>query len=459
MTKFKSAIVLLMFVTLWGCSTANDKTVVLDATGKHPVGWAAANTGGDHPSAYRSNQSACVECHGSATDKASSGGTSGVSCFSASRSGITCHPGGPSNHPSGWSAPTGHGTAAKATVPGLNNCTQCHGTGFAGGSGKSCMTCHMTAPHPAAPWRGTTASGTTHTSTSETNAAECARCHLNGQKLTAPQTVPAGTSPGCFNNTLCHGMKHPAGWTAPASHGAAAKSLPDASHGFSYCITCHNNDYVSGPGTSCKACHTTAPHPAAPWRGTSASGTSHATTDQGNAPQCSRCHAGGAKLPTPVAALAGATCFNNTLCHGTKIAHAFPNPGALHRTSSAGCTSCHVMGTAASPYPVASGTAPNCRACHQNANPGTTPQCSDCHGDSATGRPNGGAFPNRAGQHNRSEHIGRACTVCHPFTSGDSRHGWSNRQRSTAAQINPSTGWNAASKSCSNSCHGSENWY
>lgn len=464
MTKFRNGAILIMFMALWGCSSANDGTLILDATGKHPAGWAVAATGGSHPAAYRSNQSVCDECHGSAADKNSSGGISGVSCFSASRSGIACHPGGPSNHPAGWSAAGSHGTAAKAASPGLGNCTLCHGSNFSGGSGKSCMTCHATAPHPAAPWRATTASGTTHTTANEANAAECARCHLNSQRLTVPQPVPAGTTPGCFNNTLCHGPKHPAGWSAPASHGAAAKAAPDASHGLSSCTQCHNSDFVSGPGTSCKTCHTSAPHPAAPWRGTTATGTTHTTADQGNASECSRCHAGGAKLAVPVAALAGATCFNNTLCHGNK-GHAFPNPGALHRTSTSGCSSCHALGTGASAYPVAASVPPDCKSCHKlsaAASMNLMTGCSDCHGDAATGRPNGTLFPNRLGQHSRSQHVARACTVCHPFTTGDSRHGWSNRVKSTAAQVGGAgtsiNSWNPVTKSCSPTCHGSEIW-
>jgi len=90
---------------LCGCSSGNDSTTILDSSGKHPSDWAVADTGGKHPSAYLAGPSSCYECHG--TDLM--GGISNVSCFNASRSGITCHAGGPSGHPAGWSDPDSHG--------------------------------------------------------------------------------------------------------------------------------------------------------------------------------------------------------------------------------------------------------------------------------------------------------------------------------------------------------------
>lgn len=342
---------------LTGCGDKNDKST-FDADSGHPSGWVVASTGGLHPSAYKANNSACVDCHGSAQNPQSSGGISGISCFSVSYNGIACHPNG-----------------------------------------------------------------------------------LSG---------------------------HSAVWGAPGSHGSAAKAAPDASHGFASCTPCHGANYGGGTGTSCMACHTTAPHPATPWRGTTSTKTTHTTTDQGNASECSRCHAGNARLTTPVAVLANAGCFNSTLCHGS--VHSFPNQGSAHlgAANGTGCLACHAQGDAASAYPVAAGTAPNCRSCHLNANPGTSPQCSDCHGSVANnsggalkaGRPTGGAgatFPNQAGKHNISEHSGLRCIYCHPFTSGDIRHGWSNGAKSSAAQVGGAgtlmPSWTAATKSCTALCH------
>lgn len=461
----KVLVVLLMLAGILGCSSANDKNIILDATGKHPAGWAVARTGGLHPAVFRANQSACVECHGSATDPITSGGISGVSCFSASRSGIVCHPDGSSGHPVDWNAPGSHGAAAKAVL-GYSYCTACHGNNFKGGVGVSCLTCHSSAPHPAAPWRGTTASGTTHTSTNESNAPECARCHLNGQRLATPEPVPVGTTPGCFNNTLCHGVSHPAGWNLPVSHGAAAKALPDVSHGFSYCIQCHNTNYVDGPAKSCKACHISAPHPGTPWRSTS--GSTHTTTNQGNAPECSRCHAAGAKLATPGNILVGATCFNNMLCHGTKTSHSFPYPGYLHKGSTSGCSSCHVLGTGTSSYPAATANRPpDCKSCHRLSTAASMAQmagCSDCHGDIATGMPNGTVFPNIDKRHSSPSEHKVACSICHAGGgTGTVSHGNSNNSVKTAANVilngtasgmnivrNPTTG----KVTCNGSCHG-----
>lgn len=428
MIAFRKGLILFMLVSILGCSKSNDKTIVLDASGKHPAGWTVASIGGNHPSSFLSSPDTCTECHGADLR----GGVSKVSCFSPDRSGITCHAQGPSGHPTNWSNPAAHGTRAKATVSGTNGmafCKNCHGTDYrgAGSNQKDCRRCHTTAPHPPKPWLGGTythkttdtsnapacatchtnranlsaaaagtlpatpvigttgcfnntlchgqlghpadwtasghktaaksAAGPTsgldycsdchgidfkggtseiscfnchstsphakpwlksagattniHSTTDPTNATACGRCHANGAKLSIPTTPPANA--GCFNSTLCHGAAsgHPAGWSNGASHGAAAKAQPDASHGFAYCTLCHNTDFVSGPGTSCKSCHSTAPH-------SSAWGNSHRSTNQGNSSQCARCHLGNKRLSTPVAVPAGVTpgCFNSTLCHG-----------------------------------------------------------------------------------------------------------------------------------------------
>jgi predicted CxxxxCH...CXXCH cytochrome family protein len=194
-------------------------------------------------------------------------------------------------------------------------------------------------------------------------------------------------------------------------------------------------------------------------------------THAGKTPtQCSGCHP---HLNSTGTGFVDVSKHINGLIDASGGGHAFPNPGSSHKGASngSGCLGCHTLGTSASVYPVTAGTAPSCRACHLTANPGIDPHCSDCHGSVTNngagsflaGRPVGGtAFPNRPGQHNRSEHVGRACTVCHPFTSGDSRHGWSNRQKSTAAQVGGAgtniTSWNAATKSCTPTCHGRETW-
>lgn len=465
MMNLRKGIILLICFSVWGCSSGNDSQITLDASGKHPAGWAVTATGGMHPVAYQANHGVCDECHGSSQIAASSGGISGVSCFSTSRSGISCHPGGPTGgHPAGWSAPGSHGTAAKALAPGLGSCTGCHGSGFTGGAGKSCLSCHTTAPHPVAPWRGTTATGSTHTTVDPANAAECARCHINNQRLVFPQPLPVGANPDCFNNSLCHGtaVGHPAGWSASGKHGVSAKATPNGSQGFAYCTGCHGADFISGSGTSCKSCHTTAPHPAAPWR--SVTGSSHTTTDPGNAGQCGRCHLNNQRLATPVAVSSGITpgCFDGTLCHAASgVSHVFPNTGSAHRIAGAttgDCQGCHNITSTTGNYPVANGTPPNCAGCHKLS---LFAGCSDCHGDATTGRPSGSAFPNIRGRHSSPGEHAVACTTCHAGGgSGTSAHGNSNRIIKTAADVilnGTSSGMNivrsGAVVTCTGTCH------
>lgn len=554
MMKFRSGIILFMLISIWGCSNSNDSSIVLDASGKHPDGWVVAATGGLHPAAFLANQNGCVECHGSAQDSNASGGISGVSCFSASRNGISCHPQGPGGHPAGWSAPSSHGAAAKTDASGFAYCSLCHGATFAGGAGKSCMTCHTTAPHPiAAHWRST---GTiTHTNTGLTNAPVCATCHNSSSpNLAAPNLArfansPAGSfnggSPDCFSASMCHGdvrktsncdachstattnpFKSMAGATAVTDSkvGAHVKHLSAAAQAPAYssnvaCTECHSvptSPAVSGThrngtndivfGTLAKTGSLTPAYAPATGicantycHGTSLSGGTNKSpkwnqTDYLTASGCATCHgfppttlrSGGAHPSSTSCSSCHAhvNATNNGFTDPTKhingsveasggAPHAFPNPGSLHKSASfgTGCLGCHSLGSTSSTYPVTSGTAPDCRACHLTANPGTDPQCSDCHGSvanntaSATlaGRPIGGtAFPNRPGQHNRAEHVGRACTVCHPFTAGDSRHGWSNRLKSSAAQVGGAgtsiTSWDATTKSCAPACHGTETW-
>jgi hypothetical protein len=312
-------------VFLWGCGRANDAAPTIDKNGKHPTGWAIADTGGSHPDSFIASPAQCRECHG----KDLTGGISKVSCFSTSFAGIACHPNGPSGHPVGWAAPDSHGAAAKAAsvgVNGLAHCQRCHGADFAGGSvNVSCFTCHgVNAPHSAKPWRSSTR---THASTDPSNAAVCAQCHTAGANLSAVfrQASYATGTPGCFNNTLCHGqVGHPSGWASPSQHGASAKGTLDPNNpqnNLAYCQGCHGPDFRgSGAAVSCFSCHATAPHSPAPWRiaAGSLSTTRHTDTIVTNAVTCALCHLNNQRLTRPQALPAGANpgCFNNTLCHG-----------------------------------------------------------------------------------------------------------------------------------------------
>ena len=360
-----AAIMILLGIFL-GCSRANDKAPAINVvTGKHPGGWVVEITGGLHPAAYVAGPSACFQCHG----KNLGGGISGVSCFGSRLNGISCHPDGPTDHPEGWSAPSAHGAAAKALAAGrdgFTRCRICHGPDFAGGiAGKSCLNaagCHgsgVLAPHSPRPWRSDLG-GRTHTDSDATNASECARCHTGGANSSrSPATAPdAGAAPGCFNNTLCHGVEgHRANWALPSAHGVAARSFASGDKGFRSCTYCHGANFDGGPAEqSCMStagCHNVnAPHPPQPWR--SSTGLSHTVSDTSNADQCAKCHTGGANstVQPSSGAPAGLTgCFNNTLCHGL-LGHPadWKNP-ALH-------------GAAAKKAPTTSTGFSSCQLCH-----------------------------------------------------------------------------------------------
>jgi hypothetical protein len=298
-----------------GCSSGNDSATVLDSSGKHPSGWVVQANGGEHPGFYFSQSDSCVQCHGSDLN----GGTSKVSCFSASRSGITCHAGGPSGHPVGWFNPDAHGKAAKALLAGMNGfarCQVCHGTDFSGGTAKkTCLNtagCHganIFSPHSPSPWRDVESTGArTHASTDNSNAPVCAICHLS-------PAAPAGTPPDCFNNTLCHGAKgHDTNLPYPGALHSAAGAVR------ANCI-CHD---TTTPGGT---------YPAAP----------------GVAPPCSGCHL---NMTNFLGANPG--CWD---CHGASATDGRPNGGSFpnrqashqsgaHDDSANNCTTyCHPYST------------------------------------------------------------------------------------------------------------------
>lgn len=185
-----------------GCSgTGNEAAPKFNAAkGEHPENWRTV-----HYAEFITNPDQCRTCHGSTSDKALAGGTSGVSCF-------TCHPNGPS-HQAGFAAGLQHGRAgaqaSAGTTSGFAYCAKCHGSNYSNpiGTAPSCKKCHTAAPHPNKPWTGPSLSTSNHTLTATNNAPECAKCHTAGANSTLKpsSTPPAGTPPGCFNNTLCHG--------------------------------------------------------------------------------------------------------------------------------------------------------------------------------------------------------------------------------------------------------------
>jgi len=326
----KTSLAVALALVVLACGTSNSQAPQFDpTTGKHPATWLAT-----HFVAYNQNKTQCTPCHGSATDPASTGGTSGINCF-------FCHaqqtPPVTVQHPAGWSDPANHGATAKqaaSLTAGFALCSSCHGAGYStpvsnpGGPAFTCFTCHNTAPHPAAPWLGTTI---THTNTDPSNVSECAKCHTAGNNSTLPflTPAPAGTAPGCFNNTLCHGniQGHNATWAQPTQHGLlGAMAAPNAAaaKGFLACQVCHGANYVEGPYRPCFACHNNAPHPdRGRWiGGVGRENINHGLTNQGNADACFVCHSGGRNstlVPAVINTTSAPGCLNNTMCHDTNL--------------------------------------------------------------------------------------------------------------------------------------------
>jgi hypothetical protein len=104
----------------------------------------------------------------------------------------------------------------------MASCTPCHGTDFKApmtitgnpATTFTCYTCHTHAPHPDAPWGASNnppAAGTAprHDQVDASNVPVCYGCHAYGAAINPVGLIitpaPAGTAPGCMNNTMCHG--------------------------------------------------------------------------------------------------------------------------------------------------------------------------------------------------------------------------------------------------------------
>ncbi len=159
------------------------------------------------------------------------------------------------------------------------------------------------------------------------NPQTCIRCH--GADLQGGISGVSCSS-SAYAGLACHA--HPTGWEAADPHGAAAKSAPSSTTGFSYCQNCHGADFAGGFTLSTclntSGCHgvgVMAPHSPKPWIGNTRT---HTTTDPGNAAVCAQCHTNRANttlVPMTPAVLGAPGCYNNTLCHANV----------------AGCSSCH----------------------------------------------------------------------------------------------------------------------
>lgn len=417
-------------VVLFACSTSTTTGGLLDASGKHPAGFAST-----HPSYAGPDGSACAECHGADLQ----GGIAKVSCFSASRNGVGCHASGPVFHPLDWlnkASANFHGTAYTDNVLVRDlACAACHDPGTP--ASYNCLDCHFTREGsrvpPGSPYaHGQITGHATFGLLDNLNAVTsvCVRCHETNNSFGHM------AQPFCHN---CHSPApagfHPAGWGDPDSHGAAAKAAPGPSTGFVFCQNCHGNNFAGvGTAPSCvnnAPCHgsgVASPHSPAPWRvtiGSPASARRHTNADNsvpGNPVACAWCHRGSGTVvitpPTPPPASPAPGCYNNTLCHGNVLtAPHSVRPYANHPADAQTqfntvCINCHNID-----LPRILVNAPYCKECHKGGSPFTFAGCTSCHGNPPAGAaPVGAVFPNIAGahaKHNALDNVAGACGTCH----------------------------------------------
>jgi hypothetical protein len=248
-------------------------------------------------------------------------------------------------------------------------------------------------------------------------------------------------------------------------------------------------------GTCANACHGPASwSPAAKLSCTSCHGTPPATGDHARHDTriaCSGCHGAGYSASTTngvthlngtkdVVAAAGwsassKTCSNS--CHGTASwsasatlpcgsCHAIPPATGDHARHDArfACVSCHGSGysrTTVNPAThddgtrnvvAAAGWSPSSKTCSNSCH-GTaswsasaTLPCGSCH-----------AIPPRTGEH--GEHASRyGCSTCHGAGYSSTTVNAATHNDGTRNLVATAIGWNPATRSCSNSCHGRESW-
>lgn len=382
------SLLLVSALLLVGCGGSKGGDATQYYGNYHPGGWMAA-----HPAQAVAGMSQCTKCHELSVIKVGSGIPT---CMTTG-----CHHQSTPN----FADPAVHGLRAKlalnaTTGGGLNACQICHGTDFSGGaSANACATCHgVSAPHPAAPWRTSGGTAWSHTSTDTSNAAVCATCHFPGSANNpaghpaAP--APAGTQPGCYNATMCHGevgAPHALGaiWkdpTSPAYHGIEAKK------DLKYCQSCHGTPGTTkfdggSATTACSSCHSkttgAGAHPTTWYKASVGSFPGYVpshrnATDPLNASgSCVICHA---VTKTGTSALTAApSCYS-----------------ASFGNSEHAATSCHANGPGTAPHPIgATWTDPKSVGATDATFHGVVAKadilyCQTCHGVPGTNKFDGG---------------------------------------------------------------------
>lgn len=394
----------------------------------------------EHPTQAMAGVDACTKCHELSVLRV---GSAIPGCLASE-----CHHQATPN----FADPALHGAKAKLAAGtlgggGLADCTICHGPTFEGGpSGFACASCHgVAAPHPAKPWRITAGSSLTHATTDPSNAVICLRCHYPGSPNNPTghpfNPAPAGTEPGCFNNTLCHGA-------SPAPH-----AVPFLAGQVDSLLNGHFTVTTTAFASDCSQCHAYAG--ISPTAGAPLCSTCHTQADPtsmgSDAGTCLSCHTGGAGLPqgpggSSFPSLSGAHARHMGLATALTCdtCHAGSGSGTVaHYTNADGRT-----GIATGPAPVSldvvftakTGGTPaftastlTCAAvsCHggqatpnwQNGTLDVNAQCTSCHG--VVGQAGLATQYNDAfGRHSMGTHDatkatnGIACTTCHDMNNG-----------------------------------------
>jgi predicted CxxxxCH...CXXCH cytochrome family protein len=282
---------------------------------------------------------------------------------------------------------------------------------------------------------------------------------------------------------------HPSGFVDEASDNFHGKQLARLGYDLALCASCHGDDFAGGTAkVSCRKCHQDGPDACKTCHGdgpTTGLHTRHRAAGQA----CSECHvvpatwdaAGhvrGDALPAEVtfgalanatlnpadrhgpATYANGTC-SNVYCHGG-VLHAGGGTASEPRwdaTPTGGCTSCHGA-------PPPSHAQNECASCHKSAPhlDGVLEVGGDCNGCHRSTP----VFANLAGSTLTTDPVvgahqahltgaarlraPLACSECHrvPAQVTDAGH----IDSALPAEVATGVGWNRATASCVNACHG-----
>ena len=421
---------------LLGCGSGKGSSIAQYYGDYHPAGWIST-----HGGQAVLGVDGCTKCHEISILKVGSGIPT---CLT-----IGCH------HQStpGFADPALHGVRAKmaadpTTGGGLVSCQICHAKDFSGGpSANACSACHgVSAPHPPKLWRSSAGSVYTHTTTDPSNAAVCAQCHYPGSPNNPaghPVTpAPAGTQPGCYNATLCHGANaapHPVPFLTGQTDSSLNGHLTVTANAFaSDCAKCHAYS-GSAPLASaplCNVCHQVADP--------TGSGTNVGT--------CLSCHTsaagllngpGGSSFPSIAGAhvkhMALATQLTCDTCHagsGAGTTTHYMNADQRLSNPPTGPATVAIDGIFAAQTggnPTFTGSSLTCSnvSCHggqitpgwQNGTINSSTQCNACHAV-APSLGTATQYNDAFGRHSQGTHNatvtanGIACTTCHNMGNG-----------------------------------------